>query len=142
MDKTTYGQSKVMGFDPKVINLVLSYSVVTSHAFTSLWCFFTFTVRILSCTAFSCFVRCLFEVDQYSHCSQGYLHVQHHMFRHFIVPLIVCMCPNEVFLHFVICVKQNTPIHFWRKSVQTEERGAHRITWDMCHSSAGNVYLG
>ena len=72
MDKTTYGQSKVMGFDPKVINLVLSYSVVTSHAFTSLWCFFTFTVRILSCTAFSCLVRCPFEVTWYSHSKQDY----------------------------------------------------------------------
>ena len=26
MDKTIYGQSKVMGFDPKVINLVLEYN--------------------------------------------------------------------------------------------------------------------
>ena len=56
--------------------IILSYSVVTSHACTSLWCFFIFTVRIPSCTAFSCLVRCPFEVAQYSHCSQGYLHVQ------------------------------------------------------------------
>ena len=91
--------------------IILNYSVVSSPAYALTWCFFTFTVRIPSCTAFSCLVRCSFEVARYSH-------------RHFIVlivfmfpdtPLCKCllitktartrMCPNMLFPHFVIWVK-------------------------------------
>ena len=59
-------------------------------------CFvFTFTVRIPSCTDFSCLVRLPFEVTQYSHSEQGY------SFSHFLV-LITCMCHSEVFFHSII----------------------------------------
>ena len=51
---------------------ILSYSVVTSPGCVSSWCFFTFTVRIPSCTAFSCSSRCPFEFARYSHRSQGH----------------------------------------------------------------------
>ena len=36
MDKTIYGQSKVMGFDPKVINLVISIKANLSSNSTEL----------------------------------------------------------------------------------------------------------